>query len=75
LLVWLRTSHIQVVYQSTLMQEKQQLLRQDLWEQQALLSARMESPHRVRKQVEQMGLDLVPPGDKEEKLLDDDGAR
>ena len=75
LLVWLRTSHIQVVYQSTLMREKQQSLRQDLWEQQALLSARMESPHRVREQVEQMGLKLIPPGDKEDKILDNDGAR
>ena len=71
LLVWLRTSHIQVVYQATLMREKQQLLRQDLWEQQAFLSAQMESPHRVREQVEQMGLKLVPPGEKEEKILDD----
>jgi hypothetical protein len=63
LLVHLRTSHIQAVYQATQLRERQQQLRQDLWQQQALLSARMESPLRVKERVEELGLSLAAPGE------------
>ena len=62
-LVHLRTSHIQAVYEATHLREQQQQLRQDLWQQQALLSARMESPVRVKQRVEELGLSLTAPGE------------
>ena len=62
-LVHLRTSHIQAVYQATLLREQKQQLRQDLWRQQALLSARMESPLRVKQRVAELGLPLAAPGE------------
>ena len=62
-LVNLRTAHIQAVYQATRQRQQQQQLRQDLWQQRALLSARMESPQRVKQRVEELGLALVGPGE------------
>ncbi|KPK74605.1 MAG: hypothetical protein AMJ79_13615 [Phycisphaerae bacterium SM23_30] len=62
-LVHLRTSHIQAVYEATCLREQQQQLRQDLWQQQALLSARMESPQRVKQRVAELGLPLAAPGE------------
>ena len=62
-LVHLRTAHIQAVYQATVLREQQQQLRQDLWRQQALLSARMESPLQVKKRVTELGLPLAAPGE------------
>ena len=72
-LVRLRTGHIQTVYQAIEIEAQKQQIKQDLWQQRAILSERIESLSRVKQRVNQLGLPLVEPGEKkqEDKKQDD----
>ena len=62
-LVALRTKHIQTVHQITRLVEQEQQLRQELWDQQVLLSRAVESPVRLKEQAGSLKLAVVPPGE------------
>jgi hypothetical protein len=62
-MVHLRTTHKQAVYQVANLREEQQQIRQELWRQQAALSMMLERPGRIRERVEHYGLALCAPGD------------
>ena len=60
-LVYLRTARMQAVYRLTSLGRQEQQWRQTLWEQQARLSAGVESPRQVRQEVSRLGLGVLPP--------------
>jgi hypothetical protein len=66
--VHFRTARMQSVYELTSLREKEGQLRQTLGEQQARLSALIESPDRVKAQVAKLGLMVLPPGSEQEIL-------
>jgi len=64
-LVHLRTAHRQSVYRLTQSREEERQLRQEVWAQQALLSARLEAPGTIKEQVAELGLRVCRPGAEE----------
>ncbi|MBN1764883.1 MAG: hypothetical protein JW860_06465 [Sedimentisphaerales bacterium] len=65
ILVHLRTRHMQAVYEMVTISEQQQQLRHKLWQQQILLSGVLETPEKIKKKVQELNVDLVPPGNEE----------
>ena len=67
-LVHLQTMRIQTVWQLTALRGDEQELRGRIWQQQAILSERMDSPRRVKALVTEMGLMVGPAaGETEEQ--------
>ncbi|MCK4627375.1 MAG: hypothetical protein KAT56_00150 [Sedimentisphaerales bacterium] len=64
-MVQLRTRHIQAISRITAMSEQEQQWRQMLQQQQLRLSGVLESPQTIKKQIEQMEIEIVPPGTEE----------
>ena len=64
-MVQLRTRHIQAISRITAMAEHEQQWRQMLWQQQLRLSGVLESPQTIKKQIELMEIEVVPPGTEE----------
>ena len=61
-LVHLRTAHIQTMNKFTRTRSAEQPLRQEIWEQQALLSKQMESPRHLQTRIKELDLPITPPG-------------
>lgn len=61
-LVHLRTAHTQAVYKMVQLSRQESQLRQDIWQQQVLLSGGIDSPSRLKKSIEQLGLDVGQKG-------------
>ena len=58
--VHLRTRGRQAIYERIVLERQAEQLRSDLWEQRALMSALLESPVRIKEQVDEMGLAVRP---------------
>lgn len=65
-LVYLRTQHIQMVYEIVNGNQQEQQLSGQLWVQQMHLSGALDSPERIKEQIEQLKLEVSPPGIQEE---------
>ena len=67
-LVNLRTRHMQSVYRMSCLVEQEQQVRQALWQQQLRLSGALESPERIKEQLERLQVGLCPPGTTEDEI-------
>ncbi len=61
--VQLRTEHMKSVYEMVRMTNRQKELQQEIWHYQVQISRRIESPHQIVRQVEELELDIHPPGE------------
>jgi hypothetical protein len=66
-LVQFRTTHMQAVNEIVRLCGEQRHLRQDIWQQQVELSGLLESPERLKGQIEKLGLELYPSNSEQEK--------
>jgi len=77
-LVYLRTAHMQRMYEITCLAEEEQSLRQAIWQQQVQLSGALESPQEIKQRIEEAGVEVIPPGveveeESEEESVEGEG--